>query len=566
MVPEVPNLEAIPASEQKVYVALDKALPEEYRVFHSVCYYVGPDGRAPLREGEADFVILHPERGLLVLEVKGGGVKKDRDGRWYSTGRNGKEIAIDDPFRQVQQNEKSLASEIKKRLDTQLIHGHAVVFPDCDYRLDDEKQPLGQPRFLVLDASDLAGNVRGAVDRVYAHWAAGRPASSLDPRTLKKLSQNVLAPRFQLGLSLGTAIAEEESALCRLSYEQETCLDFLTLNPRCVVEGGAGTGKTFIALEVARAFAAWGGRVLFLCFNRPLAALLRQKCAEFEVEPGSIWAGTFHELCREWAHKAGIEWSEPDGATGPETEHFYNIAAPEKLRAAAEKIPDRFDALVVDEAQDFLTEWWPDLLSLLRRPNLDPFVTFCDAEQDLWDRNSRIPGPLPRFPLHLNQRNTHSISDFFAPLGSCHLRHTLDTPWGEPPVEETYRNPGHERQLAEGRIGHLLLREKLDMSRIAVLGTHHLDRSFLAGEPSLCGFPIEAIDDCGRVSPGAIRYATPRRFKGLEADVVLLCDVDGAGHAGTRRDLYVAASRARHRLYIYRAKHLPIVTSVETCS
>lgn len=52
-------------------------------------------------------------------------------------------------------------------------------------------------------------------------------------------------------------------------------------------------------------------------------------------------------------------------------------------------------------------------------------------------------------------------------------------------------------------------------------------------------------------APGAIRYATPHRFKGLEADVVLLLDVDGSEWAMKPRNLYVAASRARLRLHVF---------------
>ena len=79
-----------------------------------------------------------------------------------------------------------------------------------------------------------------------------------------------------------------------------------------------------------------------------------------------------------------------------------------------------------------------------------------------------------------------------------------------------------------------------------------LEKSCLAGKAELAGFPVAAIGDDGAAPvAGAIRYATPHRFKGLEADVVLLLDVDGSEWAMKPRNLYVAASRARLRLHVF---------------
>src|ERR1035441_6194871 len=243
MVPDIPFCDPASSAERKVYDAL-RALPNDYRVFHSVTYYLWPESGAPPNEGEADFVILHPSKGLLVIEVKGGGIRYEgRECRWYSKDRRGVDNAIEDPFRQAQRHAKNLSKALEPELGAAFTHGHAVCFPDCDFDLPPEKSPVGQPRELVLDARAF-GDFEGAIEAAFAAWRRHGTVITLTQKQLKKAAQNVLASRFALGLSLRTAIAGEEAAFVCLASEQVTCLDFLELNPRAVVEAGARAPKT----------------------------------------------------------------------------------------------------------------------------------------------------------------------------------------------------------------------------------------------------------------------------------------------------------------------------------
>ena len=68
--------------EERIYNALS-TLPDEYVVFHSVHWNKArPSGN--IVWGESDFAVFHPDRGLLVIEVKSGGISC-KDGRWYQT-------------------------------------------------------------------------------------------------------------------------------------------------------------------------------------------------------------------------------------------------------------------------------------------------------------------------------------------------------------------------------------------------------------------------------------------------------------------------------------------------
>ena len=105
-----------------------RRLPDPWRVFHSVAWTGMRDGRPS--DGEADFVLLHPEHGLVVVEVKGGGVRLEA-GKWFSYGREGKK-KIKNPYRQATDSKHSLVSYLKgsKADFPYLPAGHAVTFPD----------------------------------------------------------------------------------------------------------------------------------------------------------------------------------------------------------------------------------------------------------------------------------------------------------------------------------------------------------------------------------------------------------------------------------------------------
>lgn len=583
MIPDVPVPrgagEGTSSGEAKAWIAL-RELPDAWRVYHSKTYYLHPDSPVggALREGEIDFLLLHPEHGLLVLEVKGGGISfEGRSGRWTSVDRHGMAHEIRDPFRQAQQHEKDLvallhAASFGAEPLPPFAHAHAVAFPDCEWSPGVE--PASAPRGLLLDARDLSAGAAALEARlvaVLASFARLHPTQPLGRRWVKRIGQHVLAPRFSLGLTLGAALEWEESSLARLHDEQDLCLDFLSLNPRAVVRGGAGTGKTLVACESARRLASQGKDVLLLCFNRPLGSHLRALCASLDGLPGRIRAGTYHELCRDFALRAGLPWNEPAASARDDTDAFWNEESGLLLLQAAERLGDRFDALLVDEAQDFRPEWWGVLASLLRERDAAPLQLFEDPGQDLWHRGGTFPQRLPVFPLRTNSRSTGALADFLARLAAPegeapgHPRPLPRTapgaPRGEEPVLVRWSTHEEERREADRVVARLLNVDRVPLSRVVLIGTRRLENSCLASgtAPELAGLPVEPIGDDGTTpTPGALRYATPHRFKGLEADVVLLLDVDGHEKACSRANLYVAASRARHRLWVFARKGVEV--------
>jgi hypothetical protein len=347
-------------------------------------------------------------------------------------------------------------------------------------------------------------------------------------------------PQLQLVSSLSSRIDEEAPVLLRLTQEQILILDTLADIPRIAVKGPAGSGKTVVATEKAKRLADAGQRVLFLCYNRPLADFVAQTAMGYK-------ATNFHTLCRELTVSAGLKFAPPkDDAASKE---FWETQAPELLIEALKTYPDeRYDAVVVDEGQDFREYWWLALEKLLRDPKKGHLWVFFDPQQDLYGGGPTEALGLQAASLTWNCRNTERIAAHaFGRIGMT-PKLKPGTPEGTP-VRELVCDTDHEMVDAVRKTLHQLVsEEKLDTSRIVVLSPRGAQaspawRARKLGNLTLVEFPQ-------RPGPREVAFASLQRFKGLEADAVILCDVKENDPACGPAHMYVGTSRARHVLVI----------------
>ena len=247
MLPPRPDSDT-PDSERKVFTAFERHLPRDWTVFHSRRIVLPGQGGGPL-ESELDFLVIDPARGMLGLEVKGGvEIGRDEDG-WYSG--TSPRHRIKSPGAQAQRAMHTLHDYLRTRASVPAFCW-GVVFPDAE-----SPEVLGPelPCRLVIDASSLQWADK-AVDAMFeAAIGAGSP---LSPGAVTQLVQ-LLAPRVSLAPSLSATLTEEGAALVRLTEEQFAILELLAAFPRVGVSGGAGTGKTVVAMERARRLAAEAG-------------------------------------------------------------------------------------------------------------------------------------------------------------------------------------------------------------------------------------------------------------------------------------------------------------------
>ena len=538
MIPNLP-VEGCPKSEADVFDVMKSELPNDWIVIHSK-RFVLPATRehAKPRERECDFIIFSPKRGYLGLEVKGGQeIGRDQDG-WYSVDFYGATHRIKDPGSQAQ----SATHTIRKYLQDfpefgswTPPHGWGVCFPGVtvNSHLDSSL-----PKEYVIDKSGLNA-FRSQIERVFD---ANGMSEGLIPQSKIDAFLRALAPTFKLAPSLASRFDEERPALLQLTDEQADVLEMFEEFSRVAVKGAAGTGKTLVAMEKARRLAANGKRVLVLCFNRPLADHLATLADGFTVD-------TFHRFAKIMCSRASIPFKVPFEKEAKA--RFWSNEAADLLSQALEVYPDeRYDAVIVDEAQDFQPVWWIPVESLLNESE-STFYIFYDPNQQIYDGGPAEDLGLKSTSLKYNCRNTGNIAKFSCDMVGMEAVLKPGTPAGEAVNQAAPCKDERDMVDAVRKCVHYLVNEnKVKTEQIIILTTGKVEQSPVYRAKTLGNLSLVELGQ----KPGAneVRIANLHRFKGLEADVVIVCDVKPGDEDSLPKHLYVATSRACHYLAMFK--------------
>jgi hypothetical protein len=236
----------------------------------------------------------------------------------------------------------------------------------------------------------------------------------------------------------------------------------------------------------------------------------------------------------------------PERGEGGDSERFF-AALPEALLRALGELPERYDAILVDEGQDFHPEWWIPLQSLLTDPDDGILYVFYDDNQSLYTGGAALPIATPPYLLTKNCRNTRPIHEYVVRFYRGANTPETGGPDGPPPERLTYRD---ERGLREHlrRVLHRLVHdEKVAEKDIVVLSPYGRRASALWRDPSYGNLKLT---DAWPPAPGYVQCETVYAFKGLERAVVVLAEVGGEARARAHELSYVGASRAKSALVV----------------
>lgn len=523
-------------AERRTFDKLATDLPAGWGVAHGVSWTV-LDADRRQRSGEADIVVVAPE-GICTIEVKGGVIER-RGTKWYSTDRAGRTHDIRDPSNQALASSKLLQAKLRSIGIRGGEHAHAVVFPDCT------------PDVVEL-GMDLDGGVLvdgKAFDDIGAHVTAllrvERPRPRLTSAEIERIDR-LLEPDWSLGGDLGLEIGRVRKDAARLSDEQHRALKALAGVPRVVVRGGPGTGKSVLALRFAADMAAQGGEVLYVCYNRPLADA--QARAAHEV--AHLRVSTFHELCERWAEDSRLEL----GPRPPRGDRTATSAYFERLVdtvVGEMPVPDgeRYDAIVVDEGQDF-TQEWVALLELALADESSRFHVYLDDAQRIYNTDAEpvtLDGAVD-WPLTGQQRTAadlaRSIATFLGdPEPDCRLA-------GGTALEIVEVESAAEIPKALSRLLHTLLGERgVDNEDLVVQTGVAARKSAVWGE-KLGNVTLRGRDPDSHEAPPPLRHdevrvETIHRFKGLEAPATILVEIDPSTKADLRTLVRIGLTRAQ---------------------
>lgn len=537
-------------AEAKLYRACRDQLPNHMIVIFSAPFI--HTRRSESCDGEADFVIFDPKHGMLVIEVKGGGIRWDREhDRWESCDRNGILNGIKNPFEQAKKGKYALLNCLRKPgtrnplFERRLLAGHAVFFPDVDnvkYLVT-----LQSPTEIIGSQQDLA-ELGAWVHNCFNFWAGD--SNHWQPLGADGVSCviNLFCTPIEARPILSTTLKEEELCRIRLTEQQTRVLRFIGARKKALICGGAGTGKTILALNKARELAESGRDTLMVCYNRPLADQLASKNRDVQ----HLHIMDFHQLCYwlagEAKNRSGRDLFAEARRAYP-TENEYDCIWPYALALAVEALNIRYDSIIVDEGQDFPESFWLPLEMLIRDEKESIFYIFFDQNQAIYHHPPKFPFEDDPFLLSVNCRNTKHIHEaayrFF--LGDPTDPPSLD---GSPPIILDAPSPPTQLKRIHAYIVDLIVREKVAAEDIAILvpgAQKEFYYELLEKQKWPAGISCKAET---ANTPSSLTIDTIQRFKGREANIVFVWGLDHLNSDENRETLYVAISRAKSRLVL----------------
>ena len=484
------------------------------------------------KDFEADLILLLPDFGVLVVEVKGGSVWRV-DGEWYQS-RGGGTVRID-PVDQVRSCRYGLRTYVER--DPRSYAGgrrrvrwaHAVVLPNTELPADFDVPDC--PRWMVADRTDLPELASLLRDVLARQDTENRPLEVDDAEVILE----ILAGRGRSQRDLVAEADERDAEADRLTESQAMILSAARQLNRVEVRGGAGSGKTWLAMEQARRLTKEGKRVALMCYSRGLAAYLRRAVDNLSRRERPAYVGEFFELGRHWGAQLLADDVRDDD--------FWDHRLPRQMLELADALPPghKFDAVVIDEAQDFADDWWPVVLASLKDEEAGGLFVFSDEGQRVFARYGQPPVPLVPLMLDQNLRNTKQIAKTFDSLAPIRMRLF----GGDGPAVRFVECPAEDALEAGDDAVEQLVEEGWRPEDIALLttGSRHTEQSQRQKEGAKAYW--DTFWDADQVFYGHVLG-----FKGLERRAVVLVLNEKDIGDRSRERLYVGLSRARDQLVV----------------
>jgi hypothetical protein len=291
-----------------------------------------------------------------------------------------------------------------------------------------------------------------------------------------------------------------------------------------------------LAVEKATRLAAQGFRVLLTCFNKSLAHDLRN---QLKARP-NLDIMHFHELAAGIAKQGGTLPRMTDETT------YFRDDLPTAMFEALAVVPERYDAIIVDEGQDFEEAWWTPLELLLRDNEASIFYIFFDDNQRIYVQQSTFPMKQEPYHLTVNCRNTQYIHRQVLRFYQGEVQPTSLGPKGRPVEIVRYGASGHVQAAVMKLLHRLAIDERVPTDELLVMTPLSAEKSALQYKTP----GRVTLTDRLPVTPGQVFTTTIHNFKGLERSIIVLAEVERWPRDNLERLLYVACSRARNHLIV----------------
>lgn len=516
------------SGELETLELLRRGLPDDYTIFHGV-HWAREYSRYTLF-GEVDFVIVNRDGKILVIEQKNGAlIETERDLiKDYGT----KQKNVGDQLHRAIDN-------IRGKFERQHPSGERLVL---DYLVYCPEHRITKINSAALDRSRIvdAAAKDGLVERIVQLLEAG----SGHDRFQAERVLGFFTRSFDLLPDVHAHRRAQERTYTRLSGGLIKLIDDLEMTPfRLRIRAVAGAGKTQVARHFYDRCLAQGKRPLLICFNRPL----RDQLLATVGEGGCVetWYGLCHRFLESLGHQ--LDFNNVGGSA-----EFWSEVE-ELVLDAPVGAEWKFDAVIIDEAQDFQPHWH-DLLGLFQKEDAD-LLWLEDPAQNILSRQDSGVAEMVTYNARDNFRTPHSIAQFIAKvLPEFAFEPRNDSP-GFGVKVHGYQDAQDQVRLADKAVK-ALRRQGFEHEDIVVLTCRGLQNSALSEVEELDGVPLRrftgAYDAAGNQlwTEGGLTFESVYRFKGQQAPAVVLIDVDPGDKdlARQRRLLFTGMTRPTVRL------------------
>ncbi len=512
-------------SENEVLKELKNQCSKDWTIISNICWSV-KDKKGYVRDGEADFAVLIPESGLVVIEVKGSRKFKVKENGIWARFERGKWIDINkkSPPEQATKNMHELVGLINEKNNWNTFKGrysYVVVYPQGE--ISDYPQMFDKST--VVTKKDM-GHLPSALKASLEERDHGNKGKGFSPLVIEAIIDLLKDRKFYVASAdTNVEVEDDLSKIEMLTRQQHASLRGLFQLPSVAVLGPAGSGKTLMAMWRMMSLVEHGSEAIYVCYNKNLAHALQLRHPDYSEY---IWS--VDKLFTSLLKQPVNQYKDAE---------FYRESLPLFVMDQTDSM-EKYDAIIVDEGQDFSENQIIGLLELLAEDNTWAF--FADWNQNLYNVSSEAPiGAEVIFHLYHNCRNTVLINDASNKVLNSNVESMPGMPEGVSP-EIRYAK-------IQSKLAWELAKDWKGKGSVAILSPFKLENSSLNEQRRGHGLVLsEDIADLN--ADKAIYFSTIKSFKGIEASSVIVIDtkIPNEHKAFSQEDLYVACTRATARL------------------
>lgn len=584
-------LSKMEAGEKRFAYRLQSLLEDDY-----LCWFDIPLGGLKGSRRYPDFIILHPARGLLFLEVKDW--RPDQLKKLNSTSaeiitRDGRRKQVDNPMEQARQCSYKVINLLERDPQLQqpsgrhqgklcMPYGYGVVFSNItrrqfDHAIPEEHRQAILPSHNLICKDEMTESVDAEAfqERLWGMFnyqfgekltlpQVDRIRWHLFPEIRINYAQEEL---FATNEDPSPNISEEIPDIVKIMDVQQEQLARSLGDGHRVVHGVAGSGKTLIlAYRCLHLAETQHKPILVLCFNITLAVKLRSFMNQKGIT-NKVQVYHFHDWCSTQLRTYHVDLQRGDGEIWERQVESVIMGVDQGL------IPKgQYGALLIDEGNDFEAEWLR-LVTQMVDPDTNSLLLLYDDAQSIYKKKTGLSFSLSSVGiqakgrttiLRLNYRNTREILEFAYRFAKDYFTHSNkeDIPLvapeaagksGQRPVVYSFK---HLHEEIDHTINYLqsLAEEGYSWTKVAILyangcSGHAMHKALRNANLPCCWLASSQYKKNYKPHENKISLMPIPSSKGLEFDTVIIIDASFY-HSNQEKDENTALSDEIRRLYV----------------